>query len=375
MMLMKGALVADSRLETLARILTEYSLDVQPNQLVTIAGSTLAAPLIRAVYRRVIARGAYPVPHITLPGLAEIFYGQANDDQLRFIRPDERIMPEQADAALSILSDANTKALSGVDPSRQQLARQARTDLTKRYLDRSAAGELKWCVTLFPTDAFAQDAEMSLSDYEEFVYSAGLLDAADPVAEWRAVSQEQQRLVDWLSDKQHVHVTAPGTDLQLEIGGRTFINADGRYNFPDGEIFTGPIENSVNGHVRFTFPCSVDGREVEDVRLWFENGKVVKATAEKNEEYLLRTLDTDEGARYLGEFAFGTNRGISKFSSNILFDEKIGGTVHLALGAGYPESGSLNQSAIHWDMICDLRQGGSVTVDGEPFMVDGKYLV
>jgi aminopeptidase len=375
MMLMKGALVADSRLETLARILTEYSLDVQPNQLVTIAGSTLAAPLIRAVYRRVIARGAYPVPHITLPGLAEIFYGQANDDQLRFIRPDERIMPEQADAALSILSDANTKALSGVDPSRQQLARQARTDLTKRYLDRSAAGELKWCVTLFPTDAFAQDAEMSLSDYEEFVYSAGLLDTADPVAEWQAVSREQQRLVDWLSDKQHVHVTAPGTDLQLEIGGRKFINADGRYNFPDGEIFTGPIENSVNGHVRFTFPCSVDGREVEDVRLWFENGKVVKATAEKNEEYLLRTLDTDDGARYLGEFAFGTNRGISKFSSNILFDEKIGGTMHLALGASYPETGGINESAIHWDMICDLRQQSEVRVDDQLFMEDGVFQV
>jgi aminopeptidase len=367
--------LADTRLETLSRILVDYSLDVQQGQLVTISGSPLAAPLIRAVYRRIVQRGAHPLLQIALPGIAEIYYGQASDAQLNFIRPDERIMPEQADAALSILSDANTKALSGIDPSRQRIARQARADLTKTYLERSAAGTLKWCVTLFPTEAFAQDAEMSLADYEEFVYSAGLLDAADPIAEWQAVSRDQARLVDWLSDKRSVHVTAPGTDLTLEIAGRKFINADGRYNFPDGEIFTGPVENSVNGHVRFTFPCSVAGREVEDVQLWFEDGKVVKATAEKNEEYLLRTLDTDDGARYLGEFAFGTNRGITQFSRNILFDEKIGGTMHLALGASYPETGGLNQSAIHWDMICDLRQQSEVRVDDVLFIKDGEFQV
>ena len=371
----KGKKLADARLETLSRILVDYSLEVQQGQLVTVAGSPLAAPLIRAVYRRIVQRGAHPLLQLSLPGISEIYYGQASDEQLNFIRPDERIMPEQADAALSILSDSNTKALSGVDPSRQRLARLARADLTQTYLERSAAGTLKWCVTLFPTEAFAQDAEMSLFDYEEFVYSAGLLDSVDPVAEWQTVSREQARLVAWLSDKRSVHVTAPGTDLTLDIAGRTFINADGRYNFPDGEIFTGPIENSVNGHVRFTFPCNVGGREVEDVQLWFEHGKVVKATAEKNEEYLLRTLDTDEGARYLGEFAFGTNRGIGKFTSNILFDEKIGGTMHLAVGASYPETGGLNQSAIHWDMICDLRQQSEVRVDDQLFIKDGEFQV
>ncbi len=367
--------MADRRIDVLSRILVEYSLDVRPGQLVVIAGSPLATPLIREVYRQVVLHGGNPVVQVAIPGLSEIYYRNASDDQLRFIRPDERVMPEMADAALSILSDANTKSLSGVDPSRQQLARQARTDLTKTYLERSAEGKLRWCVTLFPTDAYAQDAEMSLADYEEFVYSAGLLDAEDPVEEWRKVSREQQRLVDWLSDKRSIHVTAPGTDLTLEVGGRKFINADGMYNFPDGEIFTGPVESSVNGHVRFTFPSSVAGREVEDIRLWFENGKVVKATAAKNEEYLLRTLDTDEGARYLGEFAFGTNRGIRKFTSNILFDEKIGGTMHLAVGASYPETGGTNQSAIHWDMICDLRQESEVRVDGQLFMKDGEFTV
>ena len=367
--------MADRRIDALARVLVEYSLDVRSGQLVTIAGSPLATPLVREVYRQVVLRGGHPLVQVTIPGLSEIYYRHASDDQLRYIRPDERIMPETADAALSILSDANTKSLSGVDPSRQQLARQARAGLTKTYLERAAEGKLRWCVTLFPTDAYAQDAEMSLADYEEFVYSACLLDAEDPAEEWRNVSREQQRLVDWLSDKRSIHVTAPGTDLTLEVGGRTFINADGKYNFPDGEIFTGPVERSVNGEVRFTFPSSVAGREVEDIRLWFENGKVVKATAAKNEEYLRRTLDTDEGARYLGEFAFGTNRGIRAFTRNILFDEKIGGTMHLAVGASYPETGGINQSAVHWDMICDLRQESEVRVDGQLFMKDGQFTV
>jgi aminopeptidase len=368
--------MADRRLEVLSRILVEYSLDVQPGQLVTItASSPQAAPLIRESYRQVIARGGHPLVQVGIPGLSEILFRNASDEQLRYVRPDERITPETADAALSIMSDVNTKSLSGVDPSRQQIRQQARSELTQTYLQRSAEGKLRWCLTLFPTEAYAQDAEMSLADYEEFVYSAGLLDADDPVKEWRDVSREQQRLVDWLNDKKRVRVTAPGTDLTLEIAGRKFINADGKYNFPDGEIFTGPVENSVNGHVRFTFPSSVAGREVEDIRLWFENGKVVKASAEKNEEYLQRVLDTDEGARYLGEFAFGTNRGIRQFTSNILFDEKIGGTMHMAIGSSYPETGGTNQSAVHWDMICDLRQESEVRVDDQLFIKDGEFQI
>ncbi len=368
--------MADARLEVLSQVLIEYSLDVQPGQLVAItASSPLAAPLILEAYRRVLARGAHPLVQVGIPGLSEILFRNASDDQLRYIRPDERVMPEMADAALNIMSDTNTKSLSGVDPSRQLIRRQARTDLMKTYLQRSAEGKLRWCLTLFPTEAFAQDAEMSLSDYEDFVYRAGLLFTDNPVEEWRKISREQQRLVDWLKGKKTIHITAPDTDLRLEIDGRTFENADGKYNFPDGEIFTGPVENSVNGHVRFSFPSSVDGREVEDIRLWFENGKVVKATAEKNQEYLERTLDTDDGARYLGEFAFGTNRGIDKFTGNILFDEKIGGTMHMAVGSGYPETGSKNESAVHWDMICDLRRESEVRVDDQVFMKNGKFTV
>jgi aminopeptidase len=348
---------------------------VQPEQLVVLQGSPLAEPLLVAVFRRVVEAGANPVVRVSLPGLKEILLKEGNEQQLTRLTTMDRLVPEEADASLVILSDSNTKELSGADPDKQRLAQTARRDLTRRYMERAADGELRWCVTLFPTQAYAQDAEMSLADYEHFVYGACHVDESDPVAHWQQVSREQARLIDWLAGKRAVRVTGPDTDLRLSIEGRTFINADGTRNFPDGEIFTGPVEDSVEGTVRFSYPSSVQGREVEDIRLWFEGGKVVRATAARNQEYLERMLDADDGARRLGEFAFGTNAGIQRFTKNILFDEKIGGTVHMAIGAGYPESGSQNQSAIHWDMICDLREAGEVTVDGEPFMRAGRILV
>ncbi len=358
-----------------ARVLVDYSLSVQPEQLVVIHGTPLAAPLIREVYRLVLERGAYPVVQVALPGLAEIFYKTASERQLAFVTPDERLGPEQADALLRILSESNTKALSGVDPVRQQLAQRARTELRQTYLERAAAGKLNWCVTLYPTEAYAQDAEMSLAEYEEFVLRAGFLDRDDPVAAWREQSALQARLIEWLADKREVHVRAPDTDLRLSIAGRRFVNADGRKNFPDGEIFTGPVEDSVEGTIRFSYPSMVQGRQVEDIRLWFEGGRVVKAAAARNEPFLHRMLETDEGARYVGEFAFGLNWAISRFTGNILFDEKIGGTLHLAIGAGYPETGGRNRSAVHWDMICDLREESEVWIDGQLFMKDGRILV
>jgi len=367
--------MTDPRIEKLARVLVDYSLRVQPGQLVVIGGTPLAEPLIRSVFRLVLERGAHPAVQVSLPGLSEVFFRTASDQQLNYITPDERLGPEQADALLRILSESNTRALTGVDPQRQQIFQRARTELRRIYLQRAAEGKLNWCVTLFPTEAYAQDADMSLSEYEEFVFRAGMLDADDPVAAWQAQGREQQRLIDWLRDKREVHIRAPDTDLRLSIAGRTFISADGRKNFPDGEIFTGPVENSVTGYIRFSFPSIVNGRRVEDIRLWFEEGRVVKATAARNEPFLHRMLETDEGARYLGEFAFGLNRNITCFTGNILFDEKIGGTIHVAIGAGYPETGSRNQSAVHWDMICDLRESSEVWVDGQLFMKDGQIVI
>ena len=365
----------DPRIEAIARILVDYSVDVQPGEFVPIEGTPEGAPLLLAVYERVLQRGGHPWLRLGLDEAAEILYKVASDEQLDYVPNVARQLIEDADASIAVWTETNTKALTNVDPAKQARAQSARRPLTERFLERAAAKELKWTGTVYPTHAFAQDAEMSLREFEEFLFRAALIYEPDPIAAWQAMGQEQQKLIDWLSDKDQVRLLGPDTDLSLSTKGRSWVNCAGHENFPDGEIFTGPVEDSANGHVRFTYPACEGGREVEDVRLWFEQGKVVKATAAKNQGFLLAMLDTDEGARYLGEFAFGTNKGVQRFTKNILFDEKIGGTVHMAVGTGYPETGSKNRSAIHWDMICDLRQGGEVWVDGLLFAKDGQFQI
>jgi aminopeptidase len=244
--------------------------------------------------------------------------------------------------------------------------------------DREAAGKLRWCGTLYPTQAHAQDAEMSLEEFTEFVYGACFLNEDDPAAAWTRLGQQQQRYVDWLKGKHRVRVRGTDTDLRLSVEGRVFINSDGKRNFPSGEFFTGPVEDSADGTIRYSIPSIYGGRPVQEIRLRFEQGRVVEASAAQGESFLRQMLELDAGARYLGEFAFGNNFGITRGIRNILFDEKIGGTVHLALGQSYPETGGQNASALHWDMICDLRPaagGGEVWVDDELFMRDGQLVV
>jgi len=367
--------MSDVRIDALARVLVDYSANVQPGQLVWINGGPAASPLLLALYRHVLERGAHPLL-MSQPDEAEaIFYRHASDEQLTYISPVHERLIEEIDAQISVLSQTNTKALSNVDPSQQAKRAGAAQELQSRFMERAANGELNWTLTLFPTDAYAQDAEMSLGEFEDFVFDAGLLNEDNPIQAWKRLSENQRRLIDWLSDKSDVHLTGPDTDLKLSIQDRIWINADGQRNFPDGEVFTAPIEDSVEGHIRYSFPAVHQGREVEGVRLDFRAGRVVDATAEKNEAFLHQMLDADDGARRVGEFAIGTNPGIQRFSKNILFDEKIGGTVHLALGKGYPDTGSRNDSAIHWDMICDLRAGGAITVDGTTFAQDGQIFI
>jgi aminopeptidase len=367
--------MTDLRVETVARILVDYSVKVRPNQLVRITGCPQGAPLILAVYQKVLERGAHPFLQVEPEEAQELFYTYAGDVQLDYVPPFMMNIVEQIDASIEIWTDTNTRRLTNADPAKQSRRSVARRPLFDRMLERSAREELRWAGTLYPTHAFAQDAEMSLREFEDFVYDACLVHEPDPITAWKKISRKQQRLADWLNKGRRIHVVGPDTDLKLNVAGRKWINCDGRQNFPDGEIFTGPIEDSVNGHIRYTYPACHYGREVEDVRLQFKDGRVIKATAAKNEEFLLNMLKADKGARYVGEFAFGTNSGIQRFTKNTLFDEKIGGTIHLALGAGLPESGSKNKSAIHWDMVCDLRQGGEVRVDGTVFLKAGKILV
>jgi aminopeptidase len=367
--------MADPRVESVAKILVDYSVGVRPKQLVRISGGPQGAPLILAVYQKVLERGAHPFLQVEPEEAEELFYTYAGDAQLDYVPPFMRDVIEQIDAGIGIWTDVNTKQLTNADPAKQSRRAVAMRPLRDRFLERAAKKEARWTGTLYPTQAFAQDAEMSLREFEDFVYKACLVHEPDPIKAWKKISKEQQRVTNWLNKARQIHVVGSDTDLRLKVGGRTWVNCDGHENFPDGEIFTGPIEDSVNGHIRYTYPACLHGREVEDVRLQFKDGKVTKATAAKNEEFLLQMLKADKGARYVGEFAFGTNSGIQRFTKNTLFDEKIGGTIHLALGTGYPESGSKNKSAIHWDMVCDLRKGGEVRIDRTLFLKDGKILI
>ncbi len=366
--------MSDPRVAKLADTLVNYSLKIKPGEFVAITTQPAATPLVVELYRAILQAGAHPVSSITLPGVDRTRMRYGSDEQLSWVSPLDRLVMEQADVRISIDAATNTRELSGIDPARQAIAKRARRELLSTMLDRSARGDMRWCVTLFPTNAFAQDANMSLEDFSDFVYGACFLDAADPVAEWQKLSQQQQRLVDYLVGKREIRLLGDGTDLTLGIAGRTFINCAGDSNFPDGEFFTGPEETKVNGTVRFSFPAVMNGRQVEDVRLTFEDGVVVQATAASGQEYLDQMLNLDDGARRLGEFAFGNNPNVRNYTKNILFDEKMGGTVHMALGASYPETGGLNKSALHWDMVCDLRQGGEVYVDGELFAKDGVFV-
>jgi aminopeptidase len=367
--------MADSRIEKLAQVLVRYCLDLQPGKEVQINSTYLAEPLIREVYRECLRAGAYPTTRIGISGLGPMFYRLASDDQIKHVSEIERFEVEKIDATIGIMAAWNTKGGSGLDPKKLALANSSHHELMERMMEREVKGEFKWVGTQFPTNASAQDAEMALDDYEDFVYGAMLLDKPDPAAEWKRVSGEQERLVKYLNEVQAVEVRARDTHLKFRCAGRKWINCDGKVNFPDGEVFTGPIEDSVEGEIRFTFPAIYMGREVIDVRLRFEHGKVVEAHAAKGEDLLLATIDTDPGARFVGEVALGTNYGIQRFTKNILFDEKIGGTMHMALGASLPESGGVNKSVVHWDMLCDLREGGEVLADGKLIHKDGKFLI
>src|SRR6266705_1388835 len=358
----------DIRIERWAHTLVHYCLYAQRGEMVAIRATPLAAPLMEAVYRELVLVGAYPLPLIELESFEEILLKEGNDNQLSMPHPVLHMMAEHIDAQLSIGSRSNTKALSGVEPSRLAKRRHAFQSVARVLRRREQSKEYRWASTLYPTAVYAKDAEMSLHDFEEFVFDVCLLNDADPIARWKELSVQQQRLVDWLVGHKQVHIKGERTNLTLSIQDRVFINSDGKRNFPSGEFFTGPVENSANGVIQFDIPASYDGRTIEGVRLVFREGKVVEASARHGQDYLEHMLDMDAGARYLGEFAFGNNPRVDRSTKNVLFDEKMGGTVHLALGASYPETGGVNSSALHWDMVCDLRHNGEVWVDDALFL-------
>jgi aminopeptidase len=364
----------DQRIEKLADVMVTYSLELKKGDWVKIIGNPAAMPLVKAFYKRALQAGAHPYYHAVVDDLEEISLKYGSDAQLKFISETLKMETEKLDAVLGILGQDNTKFLTNVDPAKQALAQSAQKDIMKRFIERSAKGELKWVGTMFPLNSAAQDAEMSLTEYEDFVYEAGHLNDDDPTAFWRELSAKQSKICKFLDTIKDIRVKAKETDLALKLDGRKWINCNGKLNFPDGEIFTSPVENSVEGKILFSFPACFGGREVENVRLEFKEGRVIKSGATKNYSFLEQMVNMDKGSSFVGEFAIGTNDNITKFTKSILFDEKIGGTIHLALGASLPETGGKNESGLHWDMVCDMRDGGEIYGDGELFYKDGKFI-
>jgi aminopeptidase len=367
----------DPRIDKLADVMVAYSLEVKKGDVVRIKASTTAMPLIEALTKRVLKAGGHPLIRVQAENADEILYRYGKDFQLAFLSPIDKFELDKIDCHIGIWAELNTKSLSNVDPKKAAIVSKARGPLLDRFLKRIVAkgdARLRWTGTQFPCLASAQDAEMSLEEYAEFVYRAGLLHRANPAADWKKIGERQQRLCDYLNKAKEIRFVSPnGTDLRLGVDGRTWINCAGKQNFPDGEVFTGPIENATEGTVRYSFPAVYHGREVEDATLTFKNGKVVDASASKGEDYLFQMMDQDKGGRILGEIAIGTNYAIRNFTKNTLFDEKIGGTFHAALGAAYPDSGGKNKSALHWDMVCDLRKGGRIEVDGKSISENGRF--
>jgi aminopeptidase len=365
----------DPRVDALARILVRYSTRVGEGDTCLIEGSSAAEPLVAAVYEQVLEAGGHPVLAMSFDGQPATYFRSASDAQLEWISPLSRWAADEADCRIAIGAEQNTRQLSGVPPERQTKRQAATKELMLKAMQRSAEGAYRWVYTLYPTNAYASDAEMSLAEFEDFYFHACLADDADPLTAWERQSAECKRLAEWTEGREEVRINAPGTDLRLGIAERKFIPCYGEHNMPDGEFFTAPIEDSAEGEVSFHLPAMIAGREVTGARLRFEAGKVVDAGADRGEEFLLKMLDTDEGSRRLGEMGIGTNYGIDRGTRDVLLDEKIGGTVHLAVGASYPESGGSNESAVHTDLVCDLRRGGSITVDGEALQADGRFVV
>jgi aminopeptidase len=371
--------LADSRVQKFAKILVEHSTHVIPGDRILVESTTAAEPLVRELFIQILERGGNPHVMIALPGMMpfsqdEQYITYAKDTQLDFVPTFYKMAYEQFEGRIRIHSATNTRGTTNIDPEKSQRRGKALSSITEAQMRRGAEGKFKWVTTLYPTDGYAQDAGMSLKEYEDFVFGAVHAYEDDPIAYWKSTANAQQKAIDFLSNKDQIILRGPNVDLTLSIKGRIFENSVGVFNMPDGEIFTGPVEESVNGWVKFTFPAIYGGVAVEGAELTFSHGRVETAKAEKNQDYLLKMIDSDAGSRYLGEFAIGTNKDITRFTGNILFDEKIGGSFHMALGAGYPETGSKNKSAIHWDMICDLRKDSEILADGQPFYKNGQFV-
>jgi Leucyl aminopeptidase (aminopeptidase T) len=364
----------DVRLNKLAKLLVNYSTGVKKGDFVFIRCDEVATPWAVEVAKEATKAGGHVETYLMSDEITEVMLKYSSDEQLKWGNFLMENMIARADVWLSAWGTRNTRYSTNTDAEKIKLASQGASSWRRVYSERMGDGSLRWCGTQFPTYANAQEASMSFEEYEDFVYGAGLLDNDDPVAEWKRISKEQEKWVNYLDGKKELHIISEGTDIKVGVNGKKWINCDGRVNFPDGEVFTSPEEDNINGYITFSFPGIYDGKEIEGIRLEVKKGEIVKATAKKGEDLLHALLETDEGSSKFGEVAIGTNYGIQKFTRNMLFDEKIGGTIHMAVGNSMPNAGGKNKSTIHWDMLCDMRTGGKIYADSQLFYENGHFL-
>ncbi len=359
-----------------AAVLVDYSTNVQKGDLVIIrASSAMAEDLIKAVYKRVIQKGANALIRTSICDMSDIYIKNASDEQLDFVDPISKMEYEIVDKYISIGAPLNVKNLARADKTKLARRSKATKELSELLLSRSAKGEASWVLADVPTHGLAQEAKMSFDEYTEFLINACYLDLDDPVAKLLEMDKEQKRLCEYLDTKSKIRIVGEKTDITFSTAGRKWISCSGLNNYPDGEIFTSPVEDSANGEIYFDFPAIYRGNEAHKILLKLENGKVVSATADKGEEFLISMLDMDGGSRFVGEIAIGTNERIQDVTGNILFDEKIGGSIHMAVGASYPETGGKNESGLHWDIIKNMKNGGEIYADDVLFYKDGKFLI
>lgn len=367
----------DPRLNSLANVVVNYCAAVRPGNLVTIVAEPDCTDGVAAVFEAVLRAGAHPSFHARSESLQQVLLTHAGTDQIRHVCPFEEFRLAHCDVLIVLRSSSNTRFLGGLDPSKVAIMHAARRGLTSMAMQRTAAGSMRYVLTEIPSNGAAQDADMSLAQYTDFVFRAGFLNLPDPVSAWRTLYEQQERACAFLRTKETLRIRAPksgsaeDTDLTIDISDRHWVNCAGGQNFPDGELFTGP--RGVDGVLNLTHPSVYKGKEVEGVRLHFRDGRVTEASARRNGSYLIELLDQDAGARNAGELGIGTNFELREFLRNAFFDEKIGGTFHIALGAGYPETGNCNESGLHWDLVSDLRQGGTIEADGEVIQRDGRF--
>jgi aminopeptidase len=357
-----------------ASLIVNYSLDLKKGERVLVRSTTLAGDFLGEIQKEILQAGAIPEFKIGFNDTERIFFDYADDTALKDVSPIDRYVYENFDALLSIRAPFNLKNLQSVDSVKKRIRQESQAELSEIFSRRTAAGALKWSLCQYPTDAGAQESGMSLQEYREFIFSSCFLFDDDPVMQWKNVSAAQQRITDYLNKRKNIHYKSDDVDIRFSANGRIWINSDGRHNMPSGEVFTTPVEDSVNGRVRFSYPAIYMGEEVDGIELTFKDGAVTEYSARKGGK-LLGELLSIAGANRLGEAAVGMNYGIKRFTKNILFDEKIGGTIHLALGDSYPETNGKNRSSVHWDLIADMTRNSSITADGEVVYKDGKFII